>query len=254
VEDLYFDDDHWTVRYLVVNTGSWLLGRRVLIAPVGVTGVDQPNSAIDVSLTRSQVADAPDIDTAQPISRRQEATYLSHYGWPVYWSGAVSWDAAAFPGVVPAPPVAMTDVEAPEGPSRADEEASHLHSARDVTGCGVEARDGEIGHVEDFLVDDRSWSIRYLAVDPKNFWPGNSVLVPTRWLTSITESVASVRLNRTRAEIRSAPEWEPSASLSSQAEATVARYYEGLTNRHSSNSDEPAESEEQDADTAVAAR
>lgn len=229
VEECLFDDAHWTVRYLVVNTGSWLLGRRVLISPAAVTAVDRSRQAIEVNLTRSQVADSPEIDTAEPLSRSREADYLNYFGWPLYWAGGLAWGAAAYPGLVLAPPTRITDeesVETESAPEPAAEEHSHLRSTREVTGYGVIARDGEIGHVEDFLIDDAAWTIRYLAVDPKNFWPGNPVLIPPSWLTDVTWPAASVRVDHTRAEIESAPEWDPARPLNRDFEEALHRHYQ----------------------------
>jgi uncharacterized protein YrrD len=227
VEDCYFDDEHWTVRYLVVNTGSWLLGRRVLISPAAVSNLERRHHAVHVNLTREQVENSPDIDTARPISRRQEAGYAGYFGWPIYWTGGMAWGAAAYPGLVMAPAARMVVEEQVEERETAaeTEEDSHLRSSREVTGYGVLARDGEIGHVEDFLVDDRTWTIRYIAVDPKNFWPGPSVLIPPQWLTSVTWSAAKVRVDHTRDEIRQAPEWNPSEPISREFEARLYEHY-----------------------------
>lgn len=230
VEACYFDDERWTVRYLVVNTGSWLIGRRVLISPVAITAVDRQSHAIEVNLTRSQVAGSPDVDTAAPPSRATESGYLGYYGWPVYWTGGLAWGAAAFPGLVLAPLAGITAAErldAPPAPAEPTaDDRSHLRSTREVTGYGVMARDGEIGHVEDFLIDDVDWTIRYLAVDPKNFLPGNPVLVPPDWLAGVIWSAARVRLDHTRAEVESAPEWDPSRPLTRELEEALHRHYQ----------------------------
>jgi hypothetical protein len=230
VEECFFDDAHWTVRYLVVNTGSWLLGRRVLISPAAVTAVDRSRHAIEVNLTRGQVADSPEIDTAEPLTRPREADYLGYFGWPLYWTGGLAWGAAAYPGLVLPPPTRITDAEslepAPNPDEPAAEEHSQLRSTREVTGYGVIARDGEIGHVEDFLIDDAAWTIRYLAVDPKNFWPGNPVLIPPSWLAGVTWSAASVRVDHNRAEIESAPEWDPARPLTREFEEALHRHYQ----------------------------
>ncbi|MGV3720288.1 MAG: PRC-barrel domain-containing protein [Actinomycetota bacterium] len=230
VEECYFDDGHSAIRYLVVNTGSWLLGRRVLISPVAITAVERSRQAIEVSLTRSQVADSPEIDTAEPLTRPHEANYLGYFGWPLYWTGGLAWGAAAYPGLVIAPPSNVARLENSEPEPIADESAaeerSHLRSTREVTGYGVVARDGEIGHVEDFLIDDHAWTIRYLAVDPKNFWPGNPVLIPPSWLSDVTWSAASVRVDHTRAEIESAPEWDPARPLNREFEEALHRHYQ----------------------------
>lgn len=219
VEEFYFDDEHWTVRYLVVNTGSWLLGRRVLISPMGIRGVDWEHRAVDLGLTREQVASAPDIDTDKPVSRQQEWNYYGYYGWPIYWGGGLAWGAAMYPGLMVPPPGTINDpqrrdldvdTDAVPGAGQYHPYDTHLRSTKEVAGYGIIARDGELGHVEDFLIDDRSWGIRYLTIDTTNWWPtGKMVLIPPQWLDSVSWAESKVRVDHTREEIRSAPEWDP---------------------------------------------
>src|SRR5438105_5096052 len=85
VQDCYFDDVHWTVRYLVVDTGGWLSGRKVLISPMAIRGIDIDGEHVIVDLTREQVERSPDIDTHRPVSRQHEIALLQYYGYPSYW-------------------------------------------------------------------------------------------------------------------------------------------------------------------------
>ncbi len=96
-DQLYFDDESWAVRYLIVETGGWLGGRPVLISPVSVIHADTDARCLDVALTKTQVADSPDVDTQKPVSRQHEADYLEYYGYPFYWEGPYLWGPAAFP-------------------------------------------------------------------------------------------------------------------------------------------------------------
>jgi hypothetical protein len=59
---------------------------------------------------------------------------------------------------------------------------SHLRSTKAVTGYHIEALDGELGHVDGFIVDDESWAIRYMEVATRNWWPGKKVLVSPAWI------------------------------------------------------------------------
>ena len=77
VEDFYFDDDTWKIRYLIVKTGSWLSGRKVLISMGAIIKKDQLNELIPVNLTKKQVKESPDIDTEKPVSRQQEIKLLA---------------------------------------------------------------------------------------------------------------------------------------------------------------------------------
>ena len=223
VEDLFFDDELWTVRYLVVNTGGWLSGRHVLISPASVQQVDIANGRVIVILTRQQVQESPDVDAHQPISRRLESALLLHYGLAPYWLGPMAWGAVP----LPVPPDAGSPVEqATLARQEADEsEDAHLHSARDVIGYDIHARDGAIGQVEDFLVDDGPWTIRWVVVDTGNWLPGKRVLVSPEWVEAVTWSDRAVRVGLTRDQIEHAPEYKPDEPLSREYEVRLFEYY-----------------------------
>jgi hypothetical protein len=176
VDQLYFDDETWAIRYLTVET-SWLGGRRVLISPISVIQADWQAKRLDVALTKTQVENSPNIDTDKPVSRQHEIAYSGYYGYPYYWGGPFLWGPATYPGGV------MT---APRDPiaERIQKEStdSHLRSTKAVTGYHIEAADGEIGHVDGFIVDDEAWAIRYIEVATKNWWPGKKVLVSPAWI------------------------------------------------------------------------
>src|SRR5579863_8030871 len=98
VDQLYFDDEIWAIRYLTVETGGWLDGRPVLISPFSIVNVDWPAKRLDVALTKRQVENSPDINTHQPVSRQHEAAYLGYYGYGNYWGGPNAWGPAFYPG------------------------------------------------------------------------------------------------------------------------------------------------------------
>ena len=153
VDQLYFDDETWAIRYLTVETGGWLGGREVLISPVSVIATDWQAKRLDVELTMKQVENSPNIDTRRPVSRQDEAAYLGYYGYPYYWG---------FYPMGLADPVANFDNEVLAEKIRRESTDSHLRSTEAVTGYSIDAADGEIGHVEGFIVDDESWAIRYM--------------------------------------------------------------------------------------------
>ena len=229
LEDVYFDDLSWTVRYLVVDTGTWLSGRTVLLSPAALRGFDAAARLVRTNLTRQQVQDSPSIDTEKPVSRQHETDFLSYYGYEPYWAGPYRWGPYIEPYPLDLPPVST-------GPRRgavAEELAArereyrdeHLHSARDVTGYGIRATDGELGHVEDFLVDERDWAMRYLIVDPQNWWPGPHVLVGTDWISGVNWAESIVEVNVTRDAVRNAPQWDPSRPFGREDEARLYGHY-----------------------------
>ena len=97
VDQFYFDDETWAIRYLTVETGGWLGGRQVLISPFSILHTDWPAKRLDVALTKKQVQNSPDINTHQPVSRQHEAEYNRYYGYPYYWGGPYMWGPAFYP-------------------------------------------------------------------------------------------------------------------------------------------------------------
>lgn len=215
VNDVYFDDQHRTVRHLIVDTGGWLTGRRVLIPPPGVTAIDDNDRAVRVSMTRRQVEDAPSIDEDKPVSRQHEADVFGYYGYPAYWTGPHLWGAGAFPmlgaGAALPPLFPAEPTPGPEvlPPSADDDHAdSHLRSAAEVIGYTVGATDGELGHIADFLIDDRDWSVQKLVVDTSKWWPGKRATLPADSIDTISWGDRTVFVTLTRDQIREQPEVE----------------------------------------------
>ena len=101
----------------------------------------------------------------------------------------------------------------------------HLRSSKDVTGRAIQARDGEIGHVSDFVVDDEDWAIRYLVVDTRNWWPGKKVLISTQWIERISWAESKVCINLTRDAVRGAPEYTEEALITRDYEEELHRHY-----------------------------
>jgi sporulation protein YlmC with PRC-barrel domain len=227
-EDFYFDDASWTVRHLVVDTGTWLSGRRVLLSPRSIIGVDPSGQRFLTNLTRAQVEGSPDAGREQRVSRHHEIELAAYYGYPFYWSGPHRWGATSHPMPVDAallPPAAT----APSGPSLADEEAARgdlsLRNAVDVIGYGIEATDGELGHVEDYVIDEESWAIRYLIVDPRNWWPNAHVLIGVDWLLAVDWERRTVGVAVTREAVRNAPEWRPETVVDRDLETRLHGHY-----------------------------
>lgn len=223
VRDVLFDDDLWTVRYLVVDTGKWLPGRQILVSPLGIGKLEDTDRVLKVAATTAQIEQSPDIDVHQPISRRLEAIYARYYGYPYYWGGAGVWGAASYPyspgGAVPVGPPhdgrpdPFSEVTGP----RPDEllsgagEDEHLRSCNAVRGYSIDAIDGEIGHVSDFLVADDSWTIRHLVVTTSNWWFGRKVLIAPTDVEAVRWGDAAATVSLTRESIREAPEYNPDA-------------------------------------------
>src|SRR6476620_6311713 len=152
VKDFYFDDQNWAVRYLVADTGSWLAGRRVLISPHAFGSLDQAGNLLRVNLTRKQIEKSPSIELHKPVSRQYEEEYYRYYGWPFYWQGGGLWGMSGFPILeLPAKPFPSESATA-RGPQLEGPDA-HLRSTQAVNGYHLQASDGIMGHVCDFMID-----------------------------------------------------------------------------------------------------
>lgn len=219
IDELYFDDRSWAVRYLVVKTGGWLLGRKVLVAPVAVQHIDYVNGIISVRLTKEQIEQSPPIDSAKPVSREIEEAYYRHFQWAPYWQpGPTTWGSSVpYPGV---PPLTI-DTPVLDHPL----EHPHLRSSIEVTGYDIHARDGEIGHVEDLVIDDEDWLVRYVEVDSNIWLPGKKVLVQTAHVDHISWADHSVNVLVTRGTIESAPAYDPSQLITPQYEVKLFMHY-----------------------------
>jgi hypothetical protein len=164
VKEFYFDDQHWTVRYLVADTGNWLTGRQVLLSPYAMFLVNKKAERIGINLSKKQVEDSPSLGSDKPVSRQFEKTYYGYYGWEPYWSNSYQWGASS--NWIPGKEVWKLSDKEVKGWDL------HLRSSNDVSGHHIQATDGEIGHVVDFILDDEMWAIRYLIIDTKNWWVG----------------------------------------------------------------------------------
>jgi hypothetical protein len=221
IEDVYFDDETWALRYLIVDTGTWLRGRRVLISPMSVKHLDWEGKTVQVALTTSQVEQSPGIDTHEPVFRQHEAEHLGYYGYPYYWGGPYLWGPAYYPGqasCVSAP--AQVAAEA----ARKESADSHLRSTEAVKGYHIATTDGDIGHVDGFILDDEFWAIRYLEVK-LNWLPGDKVLVSPTWIEKISWEDSSVFTGLTREAIKGAPAYIESRPITREYEKLLHHHY-----------------------------
>lgn len=208
VKDFYFDDQNWAIRYLVADTGNWLPGRQVLISPHALGRLDQTEKVLRVNLTRKQIEDSPSIESHKPVSRQYEEEYYRYYGWPYYWQGDALWGMSGFPMLeLPAKP-APSEQAPPSGPKPEDADA-HLRSTRAVSGYHIQASDGTIGHVCDFMMDAQSWAIGQLVIKTGHRFSGKEVLIPTKNVDRISYADSRVFVNSTIESVERSPSHQP---------------------------------------------
>ena len=223
VDEFYFDDETWAIRYLAVQTGGWLGGRQVLISPFSIVQADWRANRLDVALTKKQLENSPDINTHLPVSRQHEAEYNLYYGYPYYWGGPYLWGPALSPVGLAISTSPSTEAIADRiGSESAD---SHLRSSEAVTGYSIEAADGEIGHVDGYVVEDEAWAIRYIEVATRNWWPGKKVLISPAWIERVSWPESRVYTGLSRAAIQGTPEYVESIAITREYENRLYSHY-----------------------------
>jgi len=218
-KDFLFDDEYWTIRFMVADTGKWLPGFKVVISPIALEKPDWTARSLPIRLTKEQIENAPGIDEAKPVSRQYESKYYRYYGWPYYWAGTYAWGAEATPE-------ALYNVHV-QGEAQKEDVANddHLRSTDEVTGYHIKTLADKIGHVEDFIVDDETWTIRYIVVDTKNWLPGKKVLVSPDWIKNIEWAEAEVEVELTKEQLENSPEYDPTEPINREYEARLYDYY-----------------------------
>lgn len=218
VAGFLFDDQQWVIRYLVVNTGPWLLGREVLVSPIALGHAKWSEQRLPVHLTREQVKSCPPIESNRPVSRQYERAFHDHYAWAYYWGGPGLWGLGTDPRAL-ASWTGETDQQAePEGDH-------HLRYTREVLGYHIRATDDAIGHVEDLIIDDNTWAIRYMVVDTRNWLPGKEVLISPKWVREVSWSKSVVHVDLSREAIENSPEFDPSSPVNREYEERLYDYY-----------------------------
>jgi hypothetical protein len=207
VTDFYLDDEVWVVRYLVVETTEAEEARKVLIMPVVLGRPDWAGKLLPVTVTREQIMGSPDIDTDKPVSRQQEMGYRGYYGYGKYWGGGGLFGAAVYPDILQAglEPQAQDPADQPDDP--------HLRSGNVLMRYFVHATDGDIGHVSGFIIDDKSWAIRYLIVQTSNWWPGSQVRVAPETIEDVNWAECMISLETTRKALRESPPYHRSQDI-----------------------------------------
>lgn len=224
VKDFYFDDESWTVRYLVVKTGNLFSNKKVLISPTAIGAPDFDEKILPVGHTTEQIKNSPDIDTEKPVFRQHEMDLNRYYSWPNYWGAGFYGGGMA--GMV-TPVTVEQRVEHDYDRVRTENDNDqHLRSADEVEGYQIHALDGEIGKVKDFIIDDQTWEIRFLVVDTGNWLNGHKVLISPTWIREVKWSDSEVVADLTKEAIKNSPEYDESKTPDQVYERKLYDYYE----------------------------
>jgi hypothetical protein len=234
VKDFYFDDAAWVIRYLVVETGEPQSQRKVLISPITIGRPNWSEKTFPVSITRAQVRSSPDVDTDKPVSRQFEMGYLGYYGYQTYWGGGGLWGGGLYPdmlqgGLINAETLAENRKHHPAGAGRSAthhlHDDPHLRSGNEVMKYYVHASDGDIGHVQGILVDEKTWAIRYIIVNTSNWWLGHEVLIAPEWIEDVYWAESKLNVAMTRQSVKGAPVYDSTKSLDREQEIGIFHHY-----------------------------
>ncbi len=224
IKEIYFDDTHWTVRYLVVETGVWMLSQKVLLSPIAITQVDWEKRELSVAISKSQVRGSPSIDTQKPVSRQHELDYLGYYGYPLYWGDTGLWGGYPSPYLLateqqlkPTSSI-VADANVPYVAPHNSADKHHLRSDSEVCGYHLEATDGEVGHLESMLIDSESWAIRYLIINTSNWWVGHLVLISPEWIKGVSWPDSKIYIDMPQAQVKKSPHYDASKVLGREDE------------------------------------
>jgi hypothetical protein len=220
VSNFLFDDQTWKVRWLVVDTGTWLTTRLVLVHPSAIGRVDYLERVIPVTLTKERIKDSPDMLLDRPVSRQNEFNLYDYYDWDPLWG-------RSYFGPNAPPPAGAEHAVAEAGVlSNLEGNDPHLRSLSAVTGYDIQASDGAIGHLENALLEDDGWDIRYLIVDTRNWWAGQHVLVSPHAVLGISWSEQLIYLNVSREQVKASPPWAPLDLIDEGYEKRLHHHYD----------------------------
>lgn len=197
VHDLYLDD-HWFIRYLGVDTGSWLSHRLLIISMQAVGSPMWQEEVLPVRLSQKQIASSPEIDPSQPLSQQQFFELHEYYSWPTQGidrslRGVPPSANDLFP---PSPPLAPAgageEANATSDAVRTQVEHMRLRSSREMLGYQVMSKEEQIGLVEDLLLSEDDWLIQYILLDTHGWAPDRKVLIPSRSIEGINWSAMKI--------------------------------------------------------------
>lgn len=221
-KDFYFDDVGWNIRYLVIETGNFLLGKKVLISHYSFKQPDRQSEHIPIDLTMDKIRNSPDIGEKMPISRQKEQELAMYYQWPLYWMNMNA--------VPPEESVLLRNMWSEEMIEEKNKNKSvleaHLRSFSEVKSYNINARDTNIGHVDDLLVDDKTWKIRYLVIDTRKWLPGGkNVLISPAWIEKVNWSENNVYVDQEADVIENSPEYNPEKPVDPDFEVNLFKHY-----------------------------
>lgn len=227
VKDIYFDDESWIVRYLIVDTLKWLPGRKVLVSPLAMDDIDDAHELVHIRETKDSIKESPKVSEAETVSKKHEQIISDYFDWPYYWSNQGIWGSFKTPrGLLQA----YDNGQVQRRLERDVEVNYHLRSMNEIKGAvegyRISAADGNIGRIVDFLIDDDNWKVRYFLVETGKWLPGKLVLISPDWIESVDWFDKEVAVDLTKEQIERGPEYETQTPINRDFEERLYDKYE----------------------------
>ena len=210
VTDLLFDDKHKIIRYFVIDCGSWLQKNEVLLSPIAFEEPDHENFTISTILSKNSIENSPSVETRPPVSKQAQNSLAAYYDWPIFWKTA--------------PYEHLQGYEDSNADLKGEDEGQ-LQSLQEIKGYAIQCDEGNLGHVEELIVDTETWTLRYLTIDTGNWLPGKKVIISIDWLTDISWKEQKACLNLSKMDVRNAPVYDPGTPINREFESEVYDYY-----------------------------
>ncbi len=217
VEDILFTDNDWIVRYLLVKPGGWLTQSQVMIGREALSEQGWEDEKFVLNITREQIKEAPSLRADQPVSEQHKIGMNAFYYWPPYWQ----YLGTPLSGTTPIP----TGMPVEPDPADSGDVNRNLRLFKEVKGYHIEADDGTIGHLEDLVMDDTCWCIRYAIIDTRNWLPGRKVLIAPEWIETFRWEDKEMDVNLTQEQIKESPEYDSSKPIDRQYEEALHNHY-----------------------------
>jgi sporulation protein YlmC with PRC-barrel domain len=170
LKTIHFNDEDWSVKYLVVDIGSFWNEKKVLVLPNASYQFSWIEQNISVKLTRNQIKEALPYSSDLPVSDQHELINKLNFK-SLYliepWSGSFL-------------PLWFPDLKAGQALQNIVQEIGDkdLRCAKTITGYQVVLKDKEFGKVEDFILDCNEWIIRDIVIDANHILHSNKKIIP----------------------------------------------------------------------------
>jgi uncharacterized protein YrrD len=210
--DFLFEDESWTLQYMIANTGGWLDNRKVLLSPKSLGDPPLEEGRVQVDRTKEFIENAPELDSDAPVSRQYQLVWTQYHGLTPYWHklGPLST------------PLAANAMALMEDANNRDE---HLRSVKEVCGYEVEMNSVKLkgqglGTIVDFILSDTVWQIAFAVLETDSRWfRSRKVLVGRDVLNKIGWAERKLYVDIDEKQLARCPAYDPGEPIEPRLEA-----------------------------------